>query len=248
MLRHVARPAVRLFLFHHAGGSGTLFDGWAERLPADWDVVPLEAPGRGAKRTVPPCVDAAGLAEHFRQEIRPGTDVPYAFFGHSMGALVAHELAQRLWQDGEPGPIWLGLSSCVAPGRAGTVTARSGLSDRALQDWLVSLGGTPAEVVRHPFVWSMLGPVLRGDLRVVESWRPTPAVPPTGTPFTVFGSTDDDLVPVAQLREWQDVGDHVRIRLHQGGHFYLQARPEPLIDQIAAAVQACLTEKEGIAR
>ncbi|MEU2059752.1 thioesterase domain-containing protein [Streptomyces sp. NPDC013455] len=234
------RPALRLFLFHHAGGSSALYDGWAERFPADWDIVRCDAPGRGSKLGVPPRDDVEALVAHFHEELAPASDVPFAFFGHSMGACVAYELALRLQRAGEPGPFWLGLSACAAPRPGHVPEARSRYAAEQLQDWLVAAGGTDRDVARHPLVWRMLEPALRGDLRVIESWRPEAGRPPLDAALTVFGGTGDALVAPRELADWRrHSGTFTGCHLHDGGHFYLRERPAQVIGQIVREIDRC---------
>ncbi|MFD0889384.1 thioesterase II family protein, partial [Streptosporangium algeriense] len=177
--------SVRLFLFHHAGGSRLIFHGWDERFPAGWEVHAPDAPGRGRKHDVPAADNDVELVDHFLTELSPLLDRPFAFFGHSMGALVAYELARRLRDEAGPQPVWLGLSACGSPRPSGAGGPRSTSSDEELRNWLLSAGGTSGEVARHPLTWRMIGPLLRRDLRVIETWRPDVDAPPLDAALSV---------------------------------------------------------------
>ena len=134
-LREVEDPTVRLFLFHHAGGSHLLYRGWTRHFPKDWDVCLLDSPGRGNAQALPLMDDCQQLVALFDKAITPLLDRPFAFFGHSMGALVAYALAHHLLDTECPLPMWLGVSAFrpPVPGAGSAVPSQSLLSDDALR-------------------------------------------------------------------------------------------------------------------
>jgi surfactin synthase thioesterase subunit len=88
------RPAPRLFVLHHAGGSHVLYRRWAAGLPDTWDVRLLDAPGHGLLPDLPRIDDAHRLADFLLRGVESELDRPYALFGHVMGALVAYEITR----------------------------------------------------------------------------------------------------------------------------------------------------------
>ncbi|MEV6113659.1 thioesterase domain-containing protein [Streptomyces sp. NPDC052109] len=237
-------PALRLFLFHHAGGSAAFYGGWDRHFPADWELCLLDAPGRGAAVTVPRPRGLDDLAELFRAAIRPRLDgVPYAFFGHSMGALAAYATACRLGADGAA-PHWLGVSAALPPGaRDGAPRERHLMSDADLRGWAGAAGGTPGAVLEHAGLWRLFGRRLREDLRLVEEWRPGPLPVPLSTPVTAFGGAQDRTAPPDRLAAWSA---HTRgglvVRRYPGGHFYLADRTNrhELVADIATDLARCV--------
>lgn len=195
----VDRPAVRVFLFHHAGGTHHFFRDWAGLFPADWEVLLMEAPGRGS-RAGHRCQDIGELAELLRREVHPLLDRPYGFFGHSMGALVCTELARRLRARG-PGPRWLGLSAWSADRAApdGRRTNRSLLPDPQLRSLVVAMGGTPPEILENDAMWRRFSPAIRDDFRLLDTTDPSLFAPVAGVPHSLFGGDDDATLPPEQL-------------------------------------------------
>lgn len=106
---------LRLFVFHHAGGSHLPYRDWPGRFPAGWDVRTPDAPGHGLLMDRPAIGDALRLVDHFRTELDAELTGPYALFGHSMGGLIAYELTRRLVAEGRTPPVWLGLSARGTP-------------------------------------------------------------------------------------------------------------------------------------
>ncbi|WP_263163940.1 thioesterase II family protein [Streptomyces sp. SCSIO ZS0520] len=239
--------AVRLFCFHHAGGSHLLYRGWEAHFPADWELCLLDAPGRGSLLGEPPLDSGARLVDFFHTQLTAWTDRPYALFGHSMGALIAYELTRRLVREGRRPPLWTGLSSCGAPTpRSPRTPGRHEFTDPQLRDWLRTLGATPDEVLDDPWLWQTFAPVFRSDFALVDTWHTAPETAPLPVALSAFGGTEDTLVPRARLAAW---ARHTR-RLHgphmySGGHFYLRRHHRSLARRITEAVTAARPTPAG---
>ncbi|RII13428.1 Linear gramicidin dehydrogenase LgrE [Streptomyces sp. YIM 130001] len=236
------QQSLRLFVFHHAGGSHLLYRDWPDRLPAHWDVRLMDAPGRGRLTGQPPIDDARELAGFFLRELAADMTGPFAFFGHSMGALVAYEMTQRLAAEGRQQPVWLGLSARGAPRPRGEDTRRHALPDDELRLHLAAMGGTPVEVLQDADLWEMFAPAIRNDLKLVESWRPLPGTPALTVPVAVYGGVGDVVVPVERLAAWEQHTERFQgLRLSEGGHFYFQSDPRRLLDMVARDANAALS-------
>lgn len=243
--RPVEAPAVRLFLFHHAGGSHLFFREWCALFPADWDVVLMEAPGRGLGGSEPLITELDALVERFRADLRGSLEGPYAFFGHSMGGLVATELARRIRADGEPGPRWLGLSAWAAdlarPGDA--EEPRYLRSDEALRELLATMGGTPAELLAVPELWDLFSPAIRGDFQLVDTAPAGLRAPLPELPQSLFGGQDDPVTPAAAVTVLAGRLPRLTgLHLHPGDHFYLREHREVIVRQITADLTGVLRE------
>jgi medium-chain acyl-[acyl-carrier-protein] hydrolase len=96
------KPSVRLrlFCFPYAGGSASLYRGWSERLPAEVEVCPIQLPGRENRLLEKPFSQLQPLVEALGEALLSYLDEPYAFFGHSMGALISFELTRLLRREG----------------------------------------------------------------------------------------------------------------------------------------------------
>ncbi|MGW4439695.1 thioesterase II family protein [Streptomyces sp. NPDC004596] len=234
---------MRLFVFHHAGGSHLMYRDWAAHFPEDWEIRTPDAPGRLMDGRVPlPSVD--DLVDHFLIELGSGLGGGFALFGHSMGGLLAYALTRRLLDEGRTPPVWLGVSARVAPLPAspgGTVDAGCDAlpdapSDEALRSRLVAMAGTPRSVLDDPELWALFEPTIRGDLRLSETWRP-PAPAPLPVPVSAFAGSHDPVVPAESLAGWSSVTRHF-LGLHRfhGDHFYFRGDPGPLARRIQADI------------
>ncbi|MGD9485072.1 alpha/beta fold hydrolase [Streptomyces sp. TRM70308] len=234
---------LRLFVFPHAGGSRLTFKEWPARFPARWRVRPVDYPGHGLLAGEPPASDAAVVVDRLLRDLPLGPqEPPFAFFGHSMGSLIAFEFTRRLVAEGRRPPVWLGLSGCGAPRRGGPGEPSGGEpSDSELRRRLAELGGTPAKILDDPELWRVFAPVIRADVALVRRWRPPARPTALPVPLSVFHGEEDTTVPAGPLERWADSSERfLGVRRFPGGHFYFLADPAPLTAHIVADVRAAL--------
>ncbi|MDG4857984.1 alpha/beta fold hydrolase [Streptomyces sp. T-3] len=230
-----ADPEVRLFCLHHAGAGASAFRGWQELVGPRIEVVPVQLPGREARFTEPAERSLATLADRLVEPVgeRAGS-LPFAFFGHSMGALLGYELTRRLTAQGRP-PLLLGASGCVAPQLQSHKDDVHGLSDEEFLQHIRKLEGTPAEILDNPSLLDLVLPVLRDDFIACETYVYAPDTP-LHTAFAVFGGDADPGVPADQLERWGELtAARTAVHIHPGGHFYLA-------DQLGTVVSALTAE------
>ncbi|MEE1942547.1 alpha/beta fold hydrolase [Streptomyces sp. TRM 70361] len=216
----------RLVCLPYAGGTPSAYRGWDGHLGDRVRVVPVLLPGRGLRlheapytRMVPLAADLATALTAHGITGRPGG---YALFGHSMGALLAYEVACVLRERGEPGPRHLFVSGSRAPhlygDRADHALADDGLR-RFVRD-LGGLGGTDPGGVGGAYLERRL-PVLRADLTVCDTYRWRPRGP-LGCPMTAFSASDDPLAGPGEVEAWRAYTTGSFLRRHlPGGHFFL---------------------------
>ncbi len=216
-------PALRVIGFHHAGGSAAVYYPLARELPLDWDLVLLDLPGRGKRHAEPLRHSMKELVALALDDVRPWTGAPYAIFGHSLGAVIAIEVARAL-EHGAAGapPAWVGVSGRAAPSFQAHLRGRLyELDDDALLGELLSMGGTPDRIQDAPAFVEHFLRVARADLRAVDSYAPHPDRRPISSPLTVFGGEADPRAPLHMLAAWsRETTGSLRQKLFPGGHFY----------------------------
>ncbi|MFJ4473177.1 thioesterase II family protein [Streptomyces sp. NPDC089424] len=214
----------RLVCFPHAGGSATAYAQLARALPADFDVMAVQYPGRQERYAEAPFTSLTPLVEAVAGELTralaadPGR--PYALFGHSMGALVAFETARLLARGELPGPQRLFLSGRGAP-RTGAGVRRAAYDDAELVAEVRRLGGTDQSVLDDSDVLEMVLPALRADYRALAAYR-WHGGEPLAAAITALVGDSDPMVPVQEVGTWRE---HTRggfaLEVFPGGHFYL---------------------------
>jgi medium-chain acyl-[acyl-carrier-protein] hydrolase len=236
--RHGAR--LRLFCFPYAGGSAAVYREWTRYLPASVEVVPIEYPGRGGRLSEPPFNVLSKLLQALHPEIVPLLDVPFAFFGHSMGASIAFELCRILRkQDG-----MLPRRLFVSGRRAAQVPDNDPLTyDLPRDEFLAEvrrLNGTPPEVLEHEELMELMMPLLRADFQLVQTYEYLPERP-LDCPITAYGGLGDLDVPRDSIQGWkmQTSGDF-RLRMLPGDHFFLKSSQDLLLDSVAAEIDLIL--------
>ncbi|MEV0131626.1 alpha/beta fold hydrolase [Dactylosporangium sp. NPDC050688] len=232
--RPLTAPAVRLIGFHHAGGSAAAYFPMSRHLPADWDVALLDLPGRGKRAAEVPLSGMAAVVGRALEDIQPLRDAPVALFGHSMGAIVAWEVA-RAWTAAGAPPLWMGLSGRLPPGWPNGRRGLHHLGDAALLAALADLGGVPDWLADNPAFRDRFLRLVRADLAAVESYHPTGFQAPLDCPLTVYGGTHDRWAAPAAMAAWsgRTTGPFAH-HTFPGGHFYFTGSALP-------GFVACLT-------
>ncbi|TDC72673.1 thioesterase II family protein [Streptomyces hainanensis] len=235
----------RLFCFPYAGGTAAAYRGWQEDLPGEVEVCAVEPPGRRVRhrepaiRRMPELVDAAvaGLA--------PLLDRPFALFGHSLGALVAYEVARALPAAGLPTPDALFLSGAAAPHLPRPGRRLSGLPDAEFLAELRDYGGTPTALLADPELIGLFLPTLRADFEVFETYAHQPGHVPA-CPTHLYGGQRDHRVIATQLRAWRALSPSVAgVRMFPGGHFYLHEDRTAVTDAVAGDLAGLASATSG---
>jgi surfactin synthase thioesterase subunit/glycosyltransferase involved in cell wall biosynthesis len=226
---HLASGALRLFCFPHAGGGAAAFRAWAERLPRSVAVMPMRTPRRK---------NMAELVAALCDSIQTYVHEPFAFFGHSMGAAVAFELARLLRRRNLPGPRLLVASGARAPQfRRGHVPPPEP-GEAEFVDALRRLQGTPREVLDNPNLMQLILPALREDAAIYRNYIYAEE-PPLDCPIRAYGGSDDPNVSPAHLEAWAlETTAAFAVRLFPGGHFYLQTHRAEFLAALALDLTA----------
>ncbi len=221
--------ARQLFCFAHAGGGPSFFRPWRAGLAPEIAVRPVLLPGREGRLDEPPFRHMAELVEPLCSALEPYLDQPYAFFGHSMGAVVAYEVARRFSDRSRAGPGCLLVSGRRAPGMAAGRRRVSGLPDDEFITEVGRLNGMPPEVLNEPELLGMLVPTLRADFELAETYQPLPGGR-LGCPVVAYMSSSDPEAGYAEVLGWREVTTgEFTTRVFRGDHFYLKGgRPDVL--------------------
>ncbi|MEV5580460.1 alpha/beta fold hydrolase [Streptomyces parvus] len=210
---------VRLVCFPHAGGSATFFLELAKDLSPDVEVLAVQYPGRQDRRKEPLVETVTGLAESVAAALLPWADRGLALFGHSLGSIVAYEVARLLWDKGHE-PVALFASGRRAPSVHRTESG-SHADDDTLLRALRSLGGTHPTVFDDEELLRLALPVIRADYVAAETYQYRPG-PPLSCPLTMLTGEDDPMVSPQDAAAWREhTSAEFDVITLPGGHFYL---------------------------
>ncbi|MEU6126216.1 alpha/beta fold hydrolase [Streptomyces sp. NPDC047123] len=232
-----ASAPVRLVCFPFAGGSASYYFGLSGLLAPGVEVVSVQYPGRQDRHTERGLESVAGLADGVVAEL-PADGKPFALFGHSLGAIVAFEVARRLRGPDGPGlPVHLFVSGGLA--RAYRPAGRTGeLADADILAHLRAMGGTDERFFTSPELQDLILPALRADYRAVASYD-APGPERLDCPITALIGDRDDRTSPEQAATWQErTSGAFDLRVLPGGHFYLDACQQQVAGVVAAALAA----------
>ncbi|MER6739206.1 thioesterase II family protein [Streptomyces puniciscabiei] len=225
----------RLVCFPHGGGSASFFVPVARALAPGVDVLAIQYPGRQDRRHEP-CIDSVHLlADALVEEVRGCFDRPVSLFGHSMGALVAYEVARRFEQRGQV-PHQLFVSGQRAPSAVRDERGHL-LDDDALIEDITRLSGTDTQVLADLEILRMALPSIRADYRAAETYRHVPG-PPLSCPLTALTGDDDPGVTLDEARAWAEhSAGPFDLKVFPGGHFYLNAQQSAVLTALRARLR-----------
>ncbi|ELQ00623.1 alpha/beta fold hydrolase [Pseudomonas syringae pv. aptata] len=212
--------SLTLFCLPYSGASAMFYSPWRRKLPEWLNVRPLELPGRGMRMDEPLQTDIVQMASHLADEISADLDKPYALFGHSLGGLLAFELAHVLRERGLPAPLALFASATAGPVRRDVSEYATAKTDAQLLDRLRTLKGTSENVITNQELMQLMLPILRADFLLCGSFVYGKREP-LSVPIHVFGGKQDS-ISVEQLLDWQEeTCTGFSLDMFEGHHFYL---------------------------
>ncbi|MFF2076330.1 thioesterase II family protein [Kitasatospora sp. NPDC058162] len=222
----------RLVCLPHAGGSASFYFPFSQALSTSAEVLTVQYPGRQERYHEAGLTDLHAMADRIAEALEAETDGrPLALFGHSMGAMLAYEVACRVEDRGGAVEV-LFASGRRAPSCPHGLESVHTLTDEGLVAELGAMGGTDTELLTTPGMLRMVLPAIRSDYEAVETYRPRQR-PPLRCPVQVLTGDSDPRVDLDQAAAWarHTVGPF-DLRVLSGGHFYLTAHQAAVVDLV----------------
>lgn len=231
-----------LFIFPHAGGSAAAYKPFARAFSTDAKRVAVQYPGRAGGHEVPDLDSISALAEDIYPMLRRSiTTSRVAFFGHSMGGLIAFDIARRLEQDGKPVAA-LFVSASPAPGHGGYEQLHQG-SDDELLEMVATMTGTDSRFVGGEFGATVLK-TLR-NYGAITSYSCPPGTT-LSCPVYAYAAADDAAVSYESMRAWSDfTTDDFALRTVAGDHFFITEHVDEIVTDIEARLAGCSVREQG---
>ncbi|CAA0107148.1 putative thioesterase TesA [Mycolicibacterium vanbaalenii] len=224
----------KLFIFPHAGGSAQYYVPFAKTFSTDIKRVAVQYPGQRGKQDFASFTSLPALADEVCKMVSPDRDHggPIAFFGHSMGGLLAFEVARRFEAAGRPIAA-LFVSACAAPGRVGYEDIPE--DDEGLLAAVSTLTGASPEFMQNPEFAAAILPTLRG-LKAIANYN-CPAEVTLSCPIHVFYGDDDEIATAEKVTPWSErTTAGFTVREFKGHHFYLNDHLGALVPEVEQAI------------
>ena len=239
------RATLRLFCFPYAGGGPQTYYKWSRALPSSVEVCPVQFPGRGSRLAERPFTHLPHLVQVLATALAPQLDKPFAFFGHSLGALLSFELARQIRREYGLHPAQLFVSAHPAPQQHRVRSPIHTLPEPAFLEEIRRLNGTPREVLDLPELVELIIPILRADFGLSERYAFVPE-PPLDCPITAFGGLQDDMTPRDGLEAWREqTNAFFVVRMLPGDHFFINSAQTLLLRALRADLEQLVTKGGG---
>jgi medium-chain acyl-[acyl-carrier-protein] hydrolase len=202
-------------------------------LPREIELCAVQFPGREGRLGEPPLTRWEDVIESIGRALAPWMVDPFILFGHSLGALVAYEIARRACSDRSRTLVHLFVSACRAPHLPFEGSLIHDLPRSAFVTALSGMGGTPLEVLQCPELLEQFLPALRADFKLWESYT-YQSSPPLTAPISIYGGSEDPLVTVPTLQAWRcHTSFTFRHAMFHGGHFFLKEQRAAVLTELA---------------
>lgn len=224
------KAALRIFCFPYAGGGASLFRRWSEEVPASIEICAVQPPGRETRYSEPPFEHIGSLVEELHSALRGLLDKRYAFFGYSMGALIAFELARLVRRDPRSaGLCHLFVAAARGPRLRDPHPVDPSLSDAEFIHEVNALGGISPEVMDSTELLECHMELLRADFGICARYEYLNA-PALDCPISAFGGIEDARISQQDLQAWaNETSAAFSSRLFAGDHFFIHSHRRTLL-------------------
>lgn len=226
----VERRRARLLCFTHAGGNTSEYRGWNDQLRPEIEQVLVQMPGRGCRYSEPCAEDVSSVVGEIVESLKMLDELPVAFFGHSMGCIIAYETTAAMIDCGMAPPSHLFFSGRKAAHLLLNRSPYYELEDEALIAEIKRLGCTGNELLDNEELVKLTLPVLRADFKLHDDYRFTPRKK-LPVSMTVFGGTNDPSYELAELTRWGELTTReADVFVFRGGHFFVERHQAEITD------------------
>jgi medium-chain acyl-[acyl-carrier-protein] hydrolase len=230
---------VRLFCVPYAGGCPQVYHQWPDTLPSSIEVCSISLPGRRKRFAEPPFTRMKPAVQAILADLMPYLDKPFAIFGHSMGALIAYELASTLQRSRLATPGHLFVSGCYSAKMPNPRPLHT-LPDADFKEAICLLDGMPTEVLNNAEIMDLITPTLRADFTLAETYCDTNGAK-LNCPVTAFGGSDDPMTSPDEIELWRHTtNSSFSLHILPGNHFFLHQEQSQLCSLLTTELNQTL--------
>src|SRR5215470_622662 len=235
--RSASEPRLRLFCLPCAGRGAALYRGWPEFSGCEMELCAMQLPGRESRLKESPFTRMSDAVERLVEALERYLDLPFALFGHSMGAILCFELARQLRSRYGVRPIHLFVSARRAPQFPDPRPPLRHLPDaRFIAEIGRRYNGLPREVLANPELMELLLPMLRADVQMIETYVYEPGLP-LDCPITSLGGVEDSDLRIEDLEGWSThTNSRFETKVFPGDHFFIQSVPKEVLGTISLSL------------
>lgn len=235
---------VKLFCLPYAGGSASIYYKWKKYLDSNIEVFPVELAGRGRRMSEGLYDSMLNAVEDVYNIIKPIIiDCDYAFYGHSMGTIIAFELCRKIMGENERQPLHLFVSGRYPPSTRRTEKYLSRLPDNIFLEEVCKLGGTSTELVVNKELCDIFVPILKADYRIIEEYKYINSDRKFNYGITAFNGKDDLEVTYNEVKEW---GQHTLLQNpiyeFEGNHFFINDKIAEISEIINSTIDCIISD------
>jgi len=233
-------PALRLYCFPYSGGHAGIYSSWHQALGPSIEICAVQLPGRAERFGEPPSTSMSEVVAALTALLSRDQDIPYGFFGHSFGALLAFETARSCVENGLMEPVHFFASGCDAPQQRAPSRGLDLLSDQDLIAELSQCGGTPSALLANERAMRLFLPAIRSDLSMARTYVYADG-PSLSTPISVLAGTYDDQGMAKHSAAWsRETTGKASVHWFDGDHFFVNSHRREVLDLVRSLLRETL--------
>jgi medium-chain acyl-[acyl-carrier-protein] hydrolase len=216
-----AKNRMRLFIFPYAGCRASMFKEFENSLSPYIEICAMQLPGREERFLEKPFDNIDALLEEWKEHHHSYMDMPFAFYGHSMGALLCYEVAYYMEIRKKALPLHVFISGSYPPHHLKYPEDINKLPDDALIEELKKINGIPLDLLDNIDLVKLFLPIIRADLSIAISYTYKRNYI-FSFPLTVFCGESDPIVNHLELQKWKPyTNKECKIFTYPGDHFFI---------------------------
>jgi surfactin synthase thioesterase subunit len=225
-------PKLRLFCFPYAGGNAAYYADWSKKFDDSIEVCAIQLPGHGNRMGEDFVTDIKELIDDIFENIEESLDIPFAFFGHSMGGLLSYLISLKIEKETGKTPVVVVESGIVSPDKLNENDDFHGISDECFIDRLREYGATSEEVLSYPEFYEIFLPIIKSDFELLHSYQ-FECYEKMKCPIMLFSGREDRFNTANLKENWTNFTNcDVIFYEYEGTHFFINNYKNEILEKI----------------